>query len=146
MRTRSGAGGRSDGRGVRMSDTFVKCDGGHSVSFIYPTLKQRWIQRDRIRYRAVGDCAVRAVSAAYGISYDEAFRILDARQDGVVLGFADRLKDRVWRIERVKKLEPVGRFLCTERRGRHVVAYIDGVRYDLVLINTAWLRLADCEI
>jgi hypothetical protein len=126
-----------------MTEVFAECDGGRSVSAIYPTLKQRWIQRDGMRYRAVGDCAVRAVSVAYGIGYDEAFRLLDARQDGVVIDFADFLTGVVingWRIKRVKKMEPVGRFICTERGGRHVVAYIDGVRHDLVNPGTTPIR------
>jgi hypothetical protein len=87
-----------------------------------------------MRYRAVGDCAVRAVSVAYGIGYDEAFRILDAEADGTVQDFHRKIGGAVingWRLLSAAGLLTTGRFICAERRGGHVVAYIDGVRYDL---------------
>jgi hypothetical protein len=114
---------------------FVEHDGGRAQSAIYPTLKERRIQRDGMRYRAVGDCAVRAVSIAFGISYDHAFDLLDAAQDGSVRGFERTIMGKVingWRLSPVKEMTKSGRYICTECRGGHVVAYIDGVRYDLV--------------
>jgi hypothetical protein len=36
---------------------FVKCDGGRSLSTIYPTLKPRWVRRDGVRFKLVQDCS-----------------------------------------------------------------------------------------
>jgi hypothetical protein len=113
----------------------VQTDGGRSGSAIYPTLKQRVIQRGGMRWKTVGDCAVRAVAIAFDIPYDEAFRLLDAKKDGVVYGFQDKIADRVvngWRLRPAKKLTDSGRYLCLECRGGHVTTYIDGARHDMV--------------
>lgn len=112
---------------------FVDSDGGRSESAIYPTLKKRWVQRDGMRCRMVGDCVVRAVAVAFDISYDEAFRILDAGPDGGVWDFHDKIGNMVingWQLRPVKEMTASGRYIRTERRGGHVVAYIDGVRHD----------------
>lgn len=118
-----------------MSDGFIQCDGGRSNSVIYPTLKTRWIRRGGMRCKMVGDCAVRAVAVAFSISYDEAFRALDAGPDGCVRDFDRKIGNQIingWRLCSVKKMTGSGRFICTECRGGHVVAYIDGVRYDRI--------------
>ena len=104
------------------------------------------VQRDGFRSDIIADCVVRAVAVAFDISYDEAFRILDAEPDGSVYDFHQKLADEVingWRLRLVEKWKrpddwqrvfpfPKGRFICTERGSRHVVAYIDNVRYDTV--------------
>jgi len=128
-----------------MNIQFVKCDGGRSTSTIYPTLKPRWIRRDGMRFKLVQDCCVRAISVACGISYDDAFDVMEAEPDGAVIDYERKLGGRIvngWRIDLIKrwhtpmtrnefpKLFPSGRFLCGEHGGRHLVAYIDGVRYD----------------
>ena len=132
---------------------FVKCDGGRSLSTIYPTLKGRRIQREGMRFTLVQDCAVRAVSTAFGISYDHAYEILEAEDDGSVLDYGEKIEGKAingWKIELLNswprkmtriefpKLFPVGRFLCAEHGWRHVVAYIDGVRYDEGLRPEIW--------
>jgi hypothetical protein len=130
---------------------FVKCDGGRSLSTIYPTLKPRWVRRDGMRFKLVQDCAVRAVSIACDIDYDRAFEILEAEDDGSVCDYPEKLEgetingwtirnsgsSKITRIE-FPKLFPIGRFLCVEHGGRHLVAYIDGVRYDEGLRPELW--------
>ena len=133
-------GGRRTSLSLTSAPGFVESDGGRSASAIYPTLKTRWIQRDGMRCRMVGDCAVRAVAVAFGISYDEAFRILDAGPDGCARDFASKTENMVingWRLRSAKEMTGRGRYICTERRGGHVVAYIDGARHDLVLGQSA---------
>ncbi len=132
---------------------FVKCDGGRSASAMYPTLKPLWMRRDGMRFKLVQDCCIRAVSVACEISYDEAFHMLEAEPDGAVLGYDSKLENRVvngWRITLVKewrstvtrhefpRLFPAGRFLCSEHGNRHLVAYIDGVRYGEGLPLERW--------
>ena len=76
-----------------------------------------------------------AVVVAFGISYDEAFRILDAGPDGCVWDFPSKIGNMVingWQMRSVKEMTASGRYICTKRGGRHVVAYIDGVRHDSV--------------
>jgi hypothetical protein len=115
--------------------SFLQSDGGRSESAIYPTLKKIWIRRGGMRWKMVGDCAVRAVAVTFGLSYDEAFRLLDADSNGSVRGFERKIGNRIingWQLRPAKELTEDGRCICTEYRGGHVVAYIDGVRYDTV--------------
>jgi hypothetical protein len=151
-----GTAHRTDRRVSHMTQTdlqFVKCDGGRSSSTIYPTLKGRWVRRDGMRFRWVQDCAVRAVSTACDIDYDHAYEILEAEDDGSAFDCGEKIEGKTingWKIEPFKswsakmtriefpKLFPVGRFICSEHCGRHLVAYIDGVRYDEGLRPDLW--------
>jgi hypothetical protein len=137
---------------VEQQVQFVKCDGGRSLSTIYPTLRGRWVRREGMRFKLVQDCAVRAVSTAFGISYDHAYEILEAEDSGGVWDCPEKLEgetingwtirpysrpSKMTRIE-FSKLFPSGRFVCVEHGGRHLVAYIDGVRYDEGLPPDLW--------
>jgi hypothetical protein len=130
-----------------------QCDGGRSTSTIYSTLKGRRITRSGMRFRLVQDCVVRAISVACGIQYDDAFRFLDAEPCGAVWDYVLKIEGKTingWHIDllrrwpsRMTRVEfaerfPVGRFLCSEHGENHLVAYIDGVRYDEGLPPKAW--------
>jgi hypothetical protein len=132
---------------------FVKCDGGRSLSTIYPTLKPKWVRRDGMRFKLVQDCAVRAVSIACEIDYDTAYEILEAEDDGSVFYYTEKIEGKTingWNIKpfnswsskmtRIEfpKLFPTGRFICSEHGGSHLVAYIDGTRYDEGLPPDIW--------
>jgi hypothetical protein len=115
--------------------SFVQSDGGRSESAIYPTLKKIWIRRGGMRWKMMGDCAVRAVAVTFDLSYDEAFCLLDALPNGCVGSFERKIGNKVingWQLRPVCQMAESGRYICTECRGGHVVAYIDGVRYDTV--------------
>jgi hypothetical protein len=88
-----------------------------------------------MRWKMVGDCAVRAVAVTFDLSYDEAFCLLDALPNGCVRSFERKIGNKVtngWQLRPVCQMAESGRYICTECRGGHVVAYIDGVRYDTV--------------
>ena len=119
------------------------------------------IRRDRRRPKLVtprsdqnlrGDCTVRAVAIACGISYDEAIDALNPDGDGTstVWGrfqFRHIMENTIingywfeWipfraikgcprmNPETFAKQFPTGRFICSE--AGHVVAWIDGARHD----------------
>lgn len=96
--------GMTNRAGMR-SLQFVQCDGGRSLSTIYPTLKGRWARREGMRFRWVQDCAVRAVSTACAIDYDHAFEILEAEDDGSVRDYVEKIEGKTingWEIEPLK--------------------------------------------
>jgi hypothetical protein len=143
------------------SYSFVKTDGGRAQS------RRRRSKIDR------GDCTVRAVAIACGISYDEAIDVLNPDGSGTSIVNGRFLFDHVmadstingWRFEWISfptvkgqprmnsptfsRQFPVGRFICVE--ANHVVAWIDGVRHDLFApyerrcIYGAWRLVAEDE-
>jgi hypothetical protein len=144
-----------------VSYPFVKTDGGRSQS------KRSRSKIDR------GDCTVRAVAIACGITYDEAIDALNPDGSGTSIADGQFLFNHImsnrtingWRFEWVgfpavkgqprmnpptfSKQFPIGRFICSE--AHHVVACIDGVRYDTKptyprrCIYGAWQLVGEAE-